>query len=144
MLTGYFWKATHEPTPGIKYVSISRQKQRGAETMLEYPWLMPSWNLINLAHRGGYSKDTFLKYRDGYYEQLSRLDARQVYEELKDCCLVCFESPRDIVSGKKFCHRRMVAGWIETELGIVVLEDKREKDSCLVIPAVYKNSDSFF
>lgn len=144
MLTGYFWKATHEPTPGAIYVSVSRQKQRGAEAMPEYAELMPSWDLINLAHQGGYSKETFLRYRDGYYNQLSRLNASSVYNELKDCCLVCFESPIDIASGKKFCHRRMIAGWIESELGIIVPEDLRVKDNRLIVPAVYKNSNSFF
>ena len=62
-----------------------------------------------------------------------------MYQELKDCVLVCFESPKDIASGKKFCHRRMVAGWIETELGIVVPEEVREKDAGLVVPAVYEH-----
>lgn len=144
MLTGYFWKATHEPTPGITYVSISRQKQRGAESMPEYPALMPSWDLINLAHQGGYSKEVFLKYRDGYYDQLSRLDAEKVYNELQNCCVVCFESPIDIASGKKFCHRRMFAGWIESELGIVIPEDLRDKDKLITVPAVYKDSESYF
>ena len=62
-----------------------------------------------------------------------------MYQELKDCVLVCFESPKDIVSGKKFCHRRMAAGWIETELGIVEPEEVREKDAGLVVPAVYEH-----
>lgn len=30
MRTTYFWKATHEPEPGVRYVSISRQNLRGA------------------------------------------------------------------------------------------------------------------
>lgn len=139
MRTTYFWKATHEPEPGVRYVSISRQNLRGAENMEKYPALMPDWKLINLAHEMGYSKECFEAYRKEYFGQLKNLDAEKVYQELQDCVLVCFESPKDIVSGKKFCHRRMVAGWIETELGIVVPEEVREKDAGLIVPAVYEH-----
>ena len=138
MRTTYFWKATHEPEPGVRYVSISRQNLRGAENMEKYHALMPDWKLINLAHEMGYSKECFEVYRKEYFDQLKNLDAEKVYQELQDCVLVCFESPKDIVSGKKFCHRRMVAGWIETELGIVVPEEVREKDAGIVVPAVYE------
>lgn len=100
---------------------------------------MPDWKLINLAHEMGYSKECFETYRKEYFGQLKNLDAEKVYQELQDCVLVCFESPKDIVSGKKFCHRRMIAGWIETELGIVVPEEVREKDAWLVVPAVYEH-----
>lgn len=138
MRTTYFWKATHEPEPGVRYVSISRQNLRGAENIEKYPALIPDWKLINLAHELGYSKECFEAYRKEYFDQLKNLDAEKVYQELQDCVLVCFESPKDIVSGKKFCHRRMVAGWIETELGIVVPEEVREKDAGIVVPAVYE------
>lgn len=53
MRTTYFWKATHEPEPGARYVSISRQNLRGAGGMEKYPALMPDWKLINLAHEMG-------------------------------------------------------------------------------------------
>ena len=101
MRTTYFWKATHEPEPGVRYVSISRQNLRGAENMEKYPALMPDWKLINLAHEMGYSKECFEVYRKEYFDQLKNLDAEKVYQELQDCVLVCFESPKDIVSGKK-------------------------------------------
>ena len=78
-------------------------------------------------------------YKIEYFRQLAKLDAAKVYDDLKDCVLVCFESPKDLASGKKFCHRRMVAGWIETELGIVVPEEVRKKDAGLMVPAIYKN-----
>lgn len=139
MRTTYFWKATHEPEAGAKYVSISRQNLRGAETMETYPALMPGWDIINMAHNLGYSEECLKKYREEYFKQLDGLDVRKVYEDLKDCVLVCFEAPKDLVTGKKFCHRRMVAGWIESEFGIVVPEEVREKDRGLVVPAIYRN-----
>ena len=137
MKTGYFWKATHEPEQGVMYISISRQNQRGAEMIPTYKALMPSWDIINLAHRMGYSDECLKIYKHEYYKQLRQLDPRQVYEDLKDCTIICHEAPKDLASGKKFCHRRMVAGWLETELGIVIPEETREKEKHLIIPALY-------
>lgn len=137
MKTGYFWKALHEPLPGAKYISISRQKQRGAEMMPEYEPLMPSWDIIRMAHQMGYSKECLERYKEEYFKQLLQLDPQKVYNDLKDCVITCFESPKDIASGKKFCHRRMVAGWIEDSLGIIIPEDIREKEKDLVVPAIY-------
>lgn len=139
MRTTYFWKATHEPEPGVRYVSISRQKQRGAEDMEEYEPLMPSWDIINMAHEMGYSKECEEIYKQMYFKQLSQLDPKEIYEQFKNCTLVCFESSKDIASGKKFCHRRMFAGWIEQSLGILVPEETREKEKHLFVPAIYNS-----
>lgn len=138
MKTGYFWKATHEPEPGVQYISISRQKQKSAEYIPTYDALFPSWDIINMAHAMNYSEESFLKYRNLYYQQLDQLDPQKVYEDLKDCTVICFESPKDLATGKKYCHRRMFAGWIEEKLGIIVPEDVREKDKSLIVPAIYR------
>lgn len=139
MRTTYFWKSTHEPEPETRYISISRQNLKGAEDMEIYPALMPDWKLIQMAHEMGYNRECFELYKTEYFKQLAELDASKVYGDLKDCVLVCFESPKDLMSGKKFCHRRMVAGWIEHELGIIVPEEVRKKDAGLMVPAIYKN-----
>lgn len=137
--TTYFWKATHEPDTNETYVSISRQKMRGAETMGEYPDLMPSWDIIQKAHKLGYNEESFLAYRDAYFAQLDKLDAHKVYNDLQDCVLVCFESSNDLYTGKKFCHRRMVAGWLEEKLGIEVPEETRT-GHYVKVPAIYRNT----
>jgi uncharacterized protein (DUF488 family) len=50
-------------------------------------------------------------------EVLSVLDPKVVFEELgEDAILICWEK-----SGK-FCHRRLVADWLEKNLGIQVPE----------------------
>ena len=113
---------------------------KGAELLGEYPDLMPDWSIIHNAHAMGYNEQSYLRYRDAYFAQLDKLDPFKVYEDLKDCVLVCFESPKDLASGAKFCHRRMVAGWIEEKLGILVPEETRDKDSHLIIPAIYRNT----
>lgn len=58
-------------------------------------------------------------YTEQYYNLiLNKLNPQEVYDKLKDRVLLCYEKPGD------FCHRRIVADWIETELGIIVPEIK--------------------
>lgn len=114
MKTTYFWKAGHEPEPNTTYVRISQQPMTGIP-MPYAPALIPNWDIIRAAHAAGYN-------------------------ELKDCTLVCFESSKDLATGDKFCHRRMVAGWIEETLGIVVPEETRYKEKHLIVPTIYRNT----
>ena len=53
-----------------------------------------------------------------YYDEiLNMLNPRKVFDEIgENSILLCYEK-----SGK-FCHRRLVADWIEKELGIEVPE----------------------
>jgi uncharacterized protein (DUF488 family) len=52
-----------------------------------------------------------------YKEVLNNLDAKVVYNELgKNSVLLCWEKTG------KFCHRRLVAEWLEKELGIEIKE----------------------
>jgi uncharacterized protein (DUF488 family) len=76
--------------------------------------------------------DFFIKYKEdgdevAYTEQFQKrvldvLDPRLVFEELgENAILLCWE-------GKgKFCHRRLVAEWLEKNLGIQVPELGEEK-----------------
>ena len=47
---------------------------------------------------------------------LSQLDPKKVYEELDGKILLCYEKETD------FCHRFLVASWLEFNLGIEVKE----------------------
>ena len=67
---------------------------------------------------------------DGYniaYEQiLEKLDPREVFESLgENAVLICYESPN------VRCHRRRVAEWLETSLGIVIPEYGFEREEIL-------------
>ena len=69
------------------------------------------------------------EYRDIYVgEILAALDPETVVndlERLADCAepvLLCWEQTADIASGKTYCHRHMVAGWLADRLGLDVLE----------------------
>jgi len=48
---------------------------------------------------------------------LEKLDAREIVEDIgADAILLCWEKPGE------FCHRRLIAEWLEQELGIEVKE----------------------
>ncbi len=52
-----------------------------------------------------------------YKEVLDKLDPQKVYEELgEDAILLCWEKPG------QFCHRHIVAKWLEKALGITIKE----------------------
>ncbi|HNL90933.1 MAG TPA: DUF488 family protein [Nitrospira sp.] len=66
------------------------------------------------------------EYRRRYFEQLCKLDARTVWDELHELAggsepvLLCFERPP--FSAENWCHRRMVAEWFARELAADVPE----------------------
>jgi len=102
--TSYFGRAASFPNA----VAISQgipKWYNGAR----YKPLAPSWEIIHL-------KDHEL-YRKRYYEEvLSKLDPKQVAADLEGCILLCHEKD------STFCHRRIVAEWLEAALGIKVPE----------------------
>lgn len=63
-------------------------------------------------------KITAQEYTKFYYaEVLDKLDAQQVYKELgTNAVLLCWEKTGE------FCHRRIVAEWLEKSLGVIVKE----------------------
>lgn len=102
--TSYFAKAAALPNA----VAISQGIPKWYNGK-RYKPLAPSWEMIHL-------KDPEL-YRKRYYEEvLSKLDPKQVAADLDGCILLCHE--KDSI----FCHRRIVAEWLEAALEIKVPE----------------------
>lgn len=65
-------------------------------------------------------------YTEAYHAQvLNKLDPQSTYEKLRDKVILCWEKPGE------FCHRNLVASWIEEKLGIEVpeWEPSRNKSS---------------
>ena len=68
------------------------------------------------------------EYQRRYVAQLAPLDPAQVWDELHrlaapaEPVLLCWERPADLAAGKAFCHRRMVAQWFDSTLGLLVPE----------------------
>lgn len=68
------------------------------------------------------------EYRKRYAAQLAALDPQRTYQDLvtlaadDDPVLLCWERKADLEAGRAFCHRRIVAEWLGSTLGIAVPE----------------------
>ena len=77
-----------------------------------YIALAPSRELMKIEDEQLYTR----RYKK---EVLDQLDPRQVYDDLgPDAILLCWEAPGE------FCHRRLVAEWLQENLGGIVSEIK--------------------
>ena len=74
--------------------------------------LAPSWPMVKMAKQGKLDA-----YRAYYTAILALFNASDIVSRLgPDAILLCWEP------AGQFCHRRLVAAWIERETGIVVPE----------------------
>lgn len=120
--TSYFanWRAFPETMTTISIAGKAPEDYYG----LEYKKLAPKWAFFNDYKKGILDEDG---YTDCYYDQvLSKLTPEQVYEELTkdlgtDVIMLCWEK------AGAFCHRRIVAEWLEKGLAIKVLELDKHK-----------------
>jgi hypothetical protein len=102
IFTSNFKTAGHLP----QAVAISRGLPRGWQGRAYRP-LAPSWALVKVTDQ--------VQFTRLYKAQvLDSLDARQVLRELGDdnFIMLCWEPPGE------FCHRRVVAAWLQKELGL--------------------------
>lgn len=92
-----------------------------------YLYLAPSWEIINGIKYGGWTEADYTKaYLDLIINERN-LTPERVADDLEDgSILLCYE-PDD----GSFCHRHIVAEWIESNTGIIVKEwrdvDPREE-----------------
>lgn len=121
MLTSYF------SNPALKtetrpLVAISRGVPKWFKGVVYRP-LAPSWELVKISDS--------VKYTNEYHRQvLARLNPRKVVADLEGAIMLCYEKPGD------FCHRRLVADWIEKETGLVVPELGQVKDHAQPVQGV--------
>ena len=53
-----------------------------------------------------------------------------MYNELgENAVLLCYEKWDDIKNNKTFCHRRIVAKWLEDNLGVKIQEIQNESNA---------------
>lgn len=94
----------------LKKVAISRGVPKWFTPDVIYMPLAPSWQLIRISDETEYTR----RYQA---EVLDKLDANFVLSQFQDgAILLCWEPVG------KFCHRRLVAEWIQKNTGIVVPE----------------------
>ena len=107
LFTGYFGAIKKYPL-NLRFISIARfcRFWQGEK----YPDLAPPPELLKI-------KDCET-YAVLYHERvLDRLDPQKVYADLGDTAvLLCYEKWADVQSGKAFCHRRLVAEWLEENI----------------------------
>lgn len=127
MFTSNFARSSNHPDA----VAISQGVPRWY-TGRRYIKLSPSRELLKITDDDLYTK----RYKA---EVLALLDPKEVYRELgENAILLCWEKAGD------FCHRRLVAEWLEQALGIDVPEiepvtkrsqsaPKKEKPSTVVV-----------
>lgn len=79
--------------------------------------LAPTWAMLKMSDA---------EYDQAYGEHLAKLDAREIFEQLgENAVLLCWEG------FNVKCHRRMVAEWLEDELGIEIPELEHERSESL-------------
>ena len=88
-------------------VSIARNTPWWLKSIERYPDLAPPLELLRKAP---------YTYKAYYHAILKHLNPLKVAEDLSHKILCCWEKE------PKHCHRRMVARWLKTNLGIVVVE----------------------
>jgi len=100
-------------------VRISRKGPRRKTRSIFYEKLAPTKYLVDHYIAGSITEQ---QYTNEYYRVvLDKLDPQQVLDEIvslfgQDATLLCFEDPGE------FCHRRLVADWIEKGTGVKVPE----------------------
>ena len=129
MLTSYYAKWSKVFTPGG--ICISRT-QRNYSHPIYAPLVPENWSYYDLKP---------VEYIPCYQEQLDKLSAKTTWAELQEMAtgdavrrfgldaaraarvepvLLCWETPGG--TSAAFCHRRLVAQWLQAELGKVVPE----------------------
>ncbi|MGN0787943.1 MAG: hypothetical protein ACI4L6_02640 [Candidatus Onthoplasma sp.] len=131
MFTGYFGKLKSYPkTRGYRFVSIARFNKfwKGEE----FKKLAPPADIIKIEDAELYTKL--------YCEKvLNKLNPQEVYEELgENAVLLYYENWDDIKEGKTFCHRRIVAKWLENNLGLKIEELDNEINDKQNLKKTYK------
>lgn len=108
MKTSYFAKYK-EPNG----VSIAKSTPKWFQFTMDMR-LVPTWGMIEGIKKGFLSTEDYeIVYRE---KVLSPLDPWEIYRDHENSVLLCWERIGE------FCHRRIVAKWIEENTGHVVEE----------------------
>ena len=108
VVTGYWGESSKLRSRGYALVSVSRGNPKGVLPDMAMPFLAPTWNMMKMSAEN---------YNANYQRILDAADPEQVWEFLPEkAALMCFEKH------PQWCHRRMLAEWLEEKLGVEVTE----------------------
>lgn len=114
--TGYYSKVKKYEEEGLTPIAISGTVPsffKGAA----WKWLAPKWQSFAEWKNG--EMDNFQyseKYIEEVLEKLDKEELRELILSVKDPVFICYEKSGD------FCHRHILADWLEDKLGLVVEE----------------------
>ena len=124
--TGYYSKIKEYADSGLTLLSISRTKPEFAKSCIDIPQLFPS-NKILWDYKKG--KIDEMEYTSKYLDQLNELGIDRIIKMIQifgdNVVLLCWESP------EKFCHRHILADYINKNSGVVVEEFGKENEISL-------------
>ena len=124
--TGYYSKIKEYVDSGLALLSISRTKPEFAKSCIDIPQLFPS-NKILWDYKKG--KIDEMEYTSKYLNQLNELGVDRIIKMIQifgdNVVLLCWESP------EKFCHRHILADYINKNSNINVEEFGKEKEISL-------------
>lgn len=111
MFTSYY--AKHANNRNAVAISIRPPTWYVGKT---YPLLAPTWDLVKGIHSGRISE---AEYTQEYMSLIKRrgVSPYKILSNLgEDAILLCYELPTE------FCHRHIIAAWMEATLGISIPE----------------------
>ena len=124
--TGYYSKIKEYVDSGLTLLSISRTKPEFAKSCIDIPQLFPSDKILWDYKKG---KIDEMKYTSKYLDQLNELGVDRIIKMIQifgdNVVLLCWESP------EKFCHRHILADYINKNSNINVEEFGKEKEISL-------------
>ena len=124
--TGYYSKIKEYADSGLTLLSISRTKPEFAKSCIDITQLFPSDKIL-WDHKKG--KIDEMEYTSKYLDQLNELGVDRIIKMIQifgdNVVLLCWESP------EKFCHRHILADYINKNSCVVIEEFGKEKEISL-------------
>ena len=117
MKTGYFAELKKGNLTGAISIAIGAPKY--VDIRLAFKPFAPEWNLLKNFRDGMIDEAGYI---ERFQKQLDKLDAKEVYQHIhtmtgeEEPVIMCH------CATKHFCHRHLVAEWLEKELGVEIEE----------------------
>ena len=120
--TGYYSKIKEYADAGLTLLSISRTKPGFAKNCVDVPPLFPDEKILWDYKKGDIDN---MEYTSKYLDQLDDIGIDRIIKTIQifgdDVVLLCWESP------EKFCHRHILADYINRNSDLVVEEFEKKE-----------------